>query len=455
MDAMRVELDKQIDQSIEQIGSTFPAYWDIRSPAPVTLDELQGPDSLLKTGEAIVTFFIPRAASKGLVFAVSSQSAAWAEISISGGELEHLITTLRRQIDPRAYGVGGSGHYIENFDRRAAHQLHNALIGDRGIQAILMEAKTLIFVPSGPLTSFPPGILVTTPPQGADDDPNALRSTPWLLRQKPISILPTVSALRTLRARQRAGPVDSRELLVFADPDFAGPEKSAPSLQKHSVGAVRGYYRDGEVDQSALAALPRLPGTRKEGLSLARLFNANRNSVYLDSSASEAQIRRLNKDGHLSKAGVISFATHGLIAGDLGLAEPALALAHPSFADNEDQTDGLLTAGEVAALDLNADWVLLSACNTASPESAGAGGLSGLTRAFFFAGARSILVSHWRVEDEAGAAIVTGIFAPGNRGKSKAEALQQATLAVLDDRSMADGADPAAWAPYVLVGTPD
>ena len=97
---------------------------------------------------------------------------------------------------------------------------------------------------------------------------------------------------------------------------------------------------------------------------------------------------------------VVYFATHGLVAGEVkGLGEPSLALTLPKQPSETD--DGLLTASEVAQLKLNADWVVLSACNTIAGDKPGAEALSGLARAFFYAGARALLVSHWAVESNA------------------------------------------------------
>src|SRR3990172_3225130 len=102
-----------------------------------------------------------------------------------------------------------------------------------------------------------------------------------------------------------------------------------------------------------------------------------------------------------------------------GLAEPALVLTPPEKGSELD--DGLLTAGEISQLKLNADWVILSACNTAAPDGTpGADGLSGLAKAFFYAGARSLLVSHWAVSSEATVALTTRMFAEAEKGATKA-----------------------------------
>jgi CHAT domain-containing protein len=140
------------------------------------------------------------------------------------------------------------------------------------------------------------------------------------------------------------------------------------------------------------------------------------------------------------------------MAGDFkGLAEPALVLTPP--AQGSELDDGLLTAGEISQLKLDADWVVLSACNTAAPDGTpGAEGLSGLARAFFYAGARSLLVSHWAVSSEAAKALTTRMFDESAKGASKAEALRRSMLALMARTDKWYFAHPALWAPFVVVG---
>jgi len=163
------------------------------------------------------------------------------------------------------------------------------------------------------------------------------------------------------------------------------------------------------------------------------------------------------KQAKLDQYRIIYFATHALVSGETaqvakGMAEPALALSLPAVATDLD--DGLLTASEVAQLKLNADWVLLSACNTAAAEKPGAEALSGLARAFFYAGARALLVSHWPVESEPAVKLMTTMFAAIAKDPklTTSEALSQAMLATMDDRTNPEWANPASWAPFVLVG---
>lgn len=180
--------------------------------------------------------------------------------------------------------------------------------------------------------------------------------------------------------------------------------------------------------------------------------------VYLGERASESQVKNMN----LSNRRVIAFASHGLVPGDLdGLDQPAIALSAPSVRGKEE--DGLLTMGEIMMLNLNADWVVLSACNTGAAEGAGAEALSGLGRAFFYAGTRSILVSMWPVETTSVRKLTTGLFRYQQEDKklSRARALQKSSLALIDGPGLKDPASgkivasyahPPFWAPFIIVG---
>ena len=409
---------------------------------------------LLHDDEALIVFLTAAGKDKGLVFAVTKEQAGWARFGLSGEELTAVVAKLRSQIDPQAYGLqeatAASMSRPSAFDRQTAYTLYQQLLGDASIQAIIKTKPTLLFVPSGPLTSLPPGLLVTSPPSGGrakDADPDALRATAWMLRSKAVALLPAVSSLRTLRAilpTQRVATPDP--LLAFADPDFtrpAAPNQSAasPAARGFKRG-FKSYFRDG---------LPSLPGTRVEGEALQRVLEGRPGSLLMGRDASKAQLMARNGDGRLAQVQVLEFATHGLVAGDASdLAEPALVLA----AGDRPQ-DELLLASEAATLKINADWVLLSACNTASPDAPEAQGLSGLSRAFFYAGARSLLVSHWRVRDDVAPVLIPAMLLAERQHPelSHAQSLRQASMAILDDPAL-DGAAPAAWAAFTLIGDP-
>jgi CHAT domain-containing protein len=202
------------------------------------------------------------------------------------------------------------------------------------------------------------------------------------------------------------------------------------------------------MDPERLRRLARLPGTARELEGVRLSLKAPASSLRLAEQMTESAIRTTN----LSGVGILHLATHGLTAAQSGtLAEPGLVFTPPAEATPSD--DGYLSSSEVIGLDLtNTDWVILSACNTAAASGRdGEAGLSGLARSFFYAGASTLLVSHWPVYDDVAARITTGAINYSATGMSRAQALQ---TAMQDVRLSPDPrhAHPSAWAPFSILG---
>jgi CHAT domain-containing protein len=300
----------------------------------------------------------------------------------------------------------------------------------------------LIITPDGALQSLPFAVLVTAP---VSDDVNApdYKSAPWLIRRQAVDIEPAASSLVALR-RYAVPKRGSDPFAGFGDPVFDG------SGEKRGIKAAV-LFRGSDSIVDNLRELPRLPETATELRTEAQALGAPETSVYLGPNATVSVVKHVD----LSQVRVVSFATHGVVANDLPkLAEPALVLSPPSNPTPDD--DGLLRASEVAQLKLSADFVILSACNTAAPDgSPGAEGLSGLAKAFFYAGARSVLVSHWEVNSYAAVQLTTGLIRAlaDDPAIGRAEALRRASLAMIDSKSeiWSDG-HPYFWSPFILVG---
>ena len=374
------------------------------------------------------------------------------------------------------------------FHLGKAHALYKALFGQ---VEDTIAGKRLLIVPSGALTSLPFHALVTKAPKAALPDTFAgYRNVEWLGRRNAIVVLPSVSSVKALRqhASDPAG-AGGEAYAGYGDPALKGDGVSCRSVASPaacpSAGGTRqrglsipravvsgegrrsgnatidDIFAAGGTSGAVLAqveALCPLPDTAYEIKCVAERFKTHAPLIRLEGAATEADIKSLSRSGQLARYRILHFATHGLLSGDVERmakrqGEPALVLSPPLHPGAPDD-DGLLTASEVTALKLNADWVVLSACNTAAGDKVGAEALSGLARAFFYAGGHTLLVSHWPVYSDAAVQLITRTFAELDRRPKagRAEALQRAMIDLMDDRSQSDNAHPAIWAPFIVVG---
>jgi CHAT domain-containing protein len=362
---------------------------------------------------------------------------------------------------------------IPAFDTTIAYRLYAGLLDP--VKAGWQGATNLLVVANGALGELPFGLLVTQNTKPTPEATGALpfadyRAVPWLIRQLAVTDLPSVTSLTTLRAMPVAAG-NRKPFIGFGDPWFSAAEAAQALAQQQATAgtqpiATRGapvHLRSAPktqgIDTAELAELPRLPDTADEVREVAVALKADPvKDVYLGAQANEQVVRSVD----LADRRVIMFATHGLVPGDLdGLTEPALALTAPEIA--KVPGDGLLTVSKILGLRLNADWVVLSACNTASGGTAGADAVSGLGLAFFYAGSRALLVSNWPVETTSARLLTTDLFKRegATPGITRAEALRQAMLALIDGPGMIDPttwqpvssyAHPLFWAPFSLVG---
>ena len=329
----------------------------------------------------------------------------------------------------------------------------------------------MLVVPSGPLTQFPFQVLVTEKPEKSSAAPIDYRKVAWLARANAITVLPAVSSLKALRQHAKTSQATKpllgigNPLLDGPDSTYAGRRQAAQKKQScGELGAVRVAesrsgggvkplaQRGGIANVADLRRASPLPETADELCDVAKAMGAAEADILLGARAREGEIKRLSDKGALRKYRIVHFATHGALAGEVsGSAEPGLLLTPPQVGTEAD--DGYLSASEIAALKLDANWVILSACNTAAGDAKGAEALSGLARAFFYAGARALLVSHWYVDSVATVALIKGAFAQltANPKLGRADALRRAMLALVDKGSVAT-AHPAAWAPFVVIG---
>jgi CHAT domain-containing protein len=432
-------LEKSRAELQAQIKAKFPDYEKLVRPLPPSTADIQ---ARLKSDEALVV--LQPTDDAVYVWALSKDGAgSFHRAAVSNAQLSRLVKRLRTSLD--VAGLAEKERPV--FDHAAAQDLYTKLLSP--VQKGLAGKTSLIVAAGGVLGQIPFGVLQTA---GKDS---------WLIKQAAITHVPNVAAWLSMRAV--AHKPAAQPMLAWGDPLFnlALATKSVRSepvdAQVRKVNLTRANTAvdlEKEDPKSAIkyADIPALPETRDELLAIAKTLGANAaKDLILGSAATRDSVLAQNKNGNLAKQRVVAFATHGLMAGDLpNLTQPALAMA----GTKDDATNvlaPLLTLEDVLTLKLNADWVVLSACNTAAADGKAEEALSGLARGFFYAGSRSLLVTHWAVDSESAVTLTTETFKhyQNNSAAPKAESLRQAMLKVLADPNTAH---PTFWAPYALVG---
>jgi CHAT domain-containing protein len=299
-------------------------------------------------------------------------------------------------------------------------------------------------VPDAGLQSLPFGVLITAKPVAPPGEIAEYRQFAWLAKKYAIASLPAEVSLRALRRFAKVARAE-QPIIGLGNPLLEGASGPARTLQAAAL-----FPRGAIANVDEVRKLPRLPETADELRQIARAPGAKPQDLYPREAATETNLKRLD----LSRYRTLAFATYGLMEGEFrGMAEPALVLTPPKQGTAID--DGRLTASEVAELKLNADWVILSACNTAASDGTpGAAGFSGLAKAFLYAGSRALLVTHWSVPSDAATELTTRLFREhsANPGIGRAQALRRAMLLVMNDPQKSQFAHPTYWAPFALVG---
>jgi CHAT domain-containing protein/Tfp pilus assembly protein PilF len=407
---IRAELDN-LDAEIRQRS---PRYADLTLPGAASLREIQ---PLLDPGTLLLEYSLGR-----------ERSYLWA---VGATGLRSFVLPGREEIEraARAYHQALSapapdGGPRERLGRTLSRMLLGPVAGDLG-------DRRLAIVPDGALDYIPFDVL---------PDPRGPGSRPLLARHEVVG-LPSASFLAAER-RELARRAPARELaLVIADPVFR-PDDPRVARKPRSVPAPAAQGRRGD-DGPAPLPLPRLRFSRQEAQGISALAPPGAVVTELDFAAS----RDLVLSGRLRDFRYIHFATHGLFdAGRPELSGLALSRVGPDGGPRE----GFLSLRDVYGLDLAADLVVLSGCQTALGKEIRGEGLLGLTRGFLHAGAPRVVASLWWIDDRATAALMAafyrGLWIEGLR---PAAALRQARLSLARQHRFRD---PAYWGAFVLQG---
>lgn len=388
---------------------TFPEFAARYRPSPVSLADFR---ERMSKGSALIA--VIEGANQS--WAVSITPTSLSNSAFDTRTASRAVTALRDAVDGPAD--------LSTFPYAEAHGLYRMLVSGKARQA-----KELLYFGGRQLASLPPGMLTTKPWNGS------LTKAPWLVRQASVRVIGNLGLFN----QPRTSAARTGDLIV----GIGGPDLP--------VGETRlaGLFRSGSPNARATSALPALPEAAAELRAIAAALPGARDIVLVGAASAEEKVKAMSLSGELANARVLAFATHGLVAGEMrGLWEPALLLGTSGPDSGE---DGLLGASEIAQMRLGADLVILSACNTSAGDGEGGPVYSGLATAFAEAGAGSLLLSHWRVRDDAAARLSVETVRQTAGGNPTAEALRRAELALMKDRSVPGAAHPAIWAPFVVV----
>lgn len=421
----------KLTQLRREIAAQFPVYRELVAPSIPTPAKL---GANLHPDEVYVNFYAGRAATYAFVVQSGGQLHAQ-RIDASRAQIKNLVVALRRSFDGgNPPGVPGE---LAGFDLGAAQTVFQTLVVP--VQAWLKDASTVYLSTSGVLSSVPWDVLVTRPATRLAD------ASWWISSVTPVE-MPSASAL--ILARLQNTKRAAMPFIAFADPSFDGKDHSpegAGGVRSVRAAVVRGG--NGTTSEIDYHLVTPLPETYDEVRAIATALSAPPQSIIRGTQATRSAA--LKDD--LSEERIVEFATHGILPGEIPqMLKAGLAMAY----EGNGLSDSVLTIDDVVGLRLNADWVVLSACNTGFASGDAGDSMSALSRGFFAAGARSVLATQWAVDSESAKQLTVAVFTlyAADPKLSKGDALVRAQRDMLGGKYGALYQHPYFWAPYFLAG---
>ena len=427
-----VELEQQTAEAAEE-EARLRARRDDLAPnyaaalnTPVTLADIQ---AALGADEALVQVLTGN--PRSTIIYIERDRVEVRTIGLNSEFYTTFVGVLRQAFEPT------NGQFLQ-FNTEAAFVLQRAIFAD--LLADVLAREHIFVSTNGALQSLPFEVLVTSDPNipGETWTSGDYRGVQWLDDAVEISYLPSPRNL--IDIRQRAGQSKATKPLI-AFGDFSSKATVEQVLRTSNLPA------ECAPEANLIASLPPLPGTANEVRRIATALGGDA-EILTNAAFTEDAVLSRAANGELSDFQVVHFATHGLLwQTEDCFTEPALTTSVASGASS----DGLLTASEIRQLSLDAQLVVLSACDTAGGELVGIGGesLSGLARAFFSAGSRAVTASHWKVDDEAAVALMGRMYERFASSGSFGAALKASRT---EYRQQVDKSHPAFWAPFVIIG---
>jgi CHAT domain-containing protein/tetratricopeptide (TPR) repeat protein len=421
------------DQSsvIERIRHTSPRLASLQYPQPLNFKAAQ---AALDPGTVLLSYSVGQEGS--YLFAVRAQADIEVySLGIGDTQLREEVERFRTLVQRTRLGANDLTSLLQR-----GKYLFQLLIQPAAKMA--GGAQRILVIPDGPLHLLPFAALV----RGVDAQAaRARRDWQYLIEWKPVHGVVSATVYSELRKQRRAGDGTQagHTLIAFGDPTY--PTLTLEQADTMVNPEVRDVVRRGD-------GLERLPASRREVEGIARLY-AGRVAAYLGAQATEERARTIGKGVRY-----VHFASHGLLDERFPL-NSALALTIPER-PAEGQANGLLQAWEIfEQMRIDADLVTLSACETGLGKELGGEGLVGLTRAFQYAGARTVLASLWSVGDESTAPLMMRLYTHLKAGKTKDAALRAAQLELIRTRRSQETPPGAAaishpfhWAAFQLIG---
>lgn len=419
------------------------------STEPMTLQELQ---ATLRPTEAYLKML--KAGDTVYSMLVTPRRASVHRSSLSAVELEETVSAIRNTI-----ALVQDGELVTYpFDLDASRKLYGDLFGP--LASDIASVQHIIFEPAGAMLQLPPNLLVTDDSsiaayrarvQAPDADPFDFSGIAWLGRKHEISTAVSPRAFRDIRA---APPSNGKK-------QYLGAGQNAP-VDAQLVLAGGGTRGGGAAGNGCAWPITmwNQPISDKELVTAQGIIGAQQSQLLTGEAFTDTVFKRRQD---LSDYRILHFATHGLVTPPRPecAAEPALLTSFPEGPAGDVESDGLLSFREIFDLRLDADLIILSACDTAGAATAAAtraaglsgGGdfaLDGLVRAFIGAGGRSVIASHWPAPDAYSATerLISGLFTAGP-GTSTVGALREAQLALMD---RPETSHPYYWAGFAIIG---
>jgi CHAT domain-containing protein len=378
------------------------------------------PELKVRRGEAPVikaqelAALLPDASSALLEYVVGSDKSYLFVVTKTNRDADVRVYPLPVKRDDLAKQTEAFRQQLASRDlgfRVSASRLYDVLLKPAAAQ--LSGRTNFIIVPDNNLWDLPFQALVN----------NANR---YVIEDAAIAYTPSLTVLREMTRRRRIEGAHATPANLLA--------LGNPLLGNETLKRAAFTYRDGKLDP--------LPEAEQEVKALGRLYGASRSKVYIGAEAREDRVKN-----EASRARILHFATHGI----LNNASPLYS--HLALAEGGANEDGLLEAWELMQMDLRADLVVLSACETARGRIGAGEGMVGFSWAMFIAGVPSIVVSQWKVESAGTRDLMVNfhrhLLSPTTPHLSKSEALRQAALKLL---KTPETSHPFYWGAFVLVG---